>query len=480
MSKPLLTRLGLTLSLCLCLIAAPIEAQPIGKMTLGFARVGSDQTAADAARAATRDAADALALPGTLNGRPPAVLLFFESLPVQDGAELLTSIRQTVRDRLGDVPAVIAGCSTYGQFTSLGVDTPDPADASVAVGLLGPEPLPMRYVPGLARHVWALPENLAAAHFDGRDQLALVEALADLVQRAHADTVILLVHPDRVYAADGLDLPDMMHAAQERIGARRGLDGPAAIAFFGGITGNRNKPDRKHLLYLNDQVYDHGLIAIAAKLGGVADALPAYDTRHALRPAGPVFTVTRGEGRAVYELDDQPAAEVVRPIFADHFPGEAVTHLGVLVGDRLVNMGFAYAPAEGGEEPRDAAASLTFSRHMPVGTRVRVLGGDDPTMDPRVTDRQALESIRRREGAAAALAFNCVGRQPRTPVMREDIHALVVEAASSGPVLGFYSGGEIGPIRDAGNFPLPQFHHTTAVVVGIAGVPAAAAEPPAR
>lgn len=375
------------------------------------------------------------ALAGRL-GQRPALLLVFESLPLA-GSDVLAAIRAAAGTQ---VP--IVGCSSYGQITADGIDAADrksQAPPSVAVAAF----FPARTRPGFR-----------VTHLPAKDETATQRALWTFAAGGPVAATALLVfaHPDSVYGAEGLDLVGLLNAP-----------GHEPVPTFGGIAGGDNKTDGRAVLYGGDGVIDSGIVVVA--IDGPVSL--SFASRHALTAEGPSFHVTRSEGRRVLELDGQPARDVVDRLFAECFPDELDRHLGIVCGEELVNMGFRAGP--------DSA--LHFSRNMPIGTTVRVQGGDTQQMDPLPTDQQALQSVA--EGRAqAVLIFNCVGRRPRDGDAGGKSLQVLRRTLADVPVIGFYAGGEIGPVRGPQGAIVNQFHHTTAVVLGLS--PTASTTPAAQ
>ena len=168
-------------------------------------------------------------------------------------------------------------------------------------------------------------------------------------------------------------------------------------------------------------------------------------------PAGDYHTVTRAEGPIIAEIDGRPALNVISALLGGtRDPSEFAFH--VMLG---VNHGDPWAPYE--EENYSNCLCLRadlkrnqiimFEPELVTGTQFQLMSRNH---DPLSIERkvEGLFSQIGDEKPFFALYINCAGRAGAYAGI-EDEDAAYVQRAINGraPLLGFYSGVEIGPIR---------------------------------
>jgi len=168
-------------------------------------------------------------------------------------------------------------------------------------------------------------------------------------------------------------------------------------------------------------------------------------------PVGGYHTVTQAEGAAITEIDGRPALDVISELLgSSRDPSEFAFY--VMLG---VNQGDAWAPYE--EENYSNCMCLRadlkrnqlimFEPELVAGTRFQLMSRshDFAYIERKVEDLFAQVGD---EEPFFALYINCAGRAGAYAGI-EDEDAQFVQNAINGraPLLGFYSGVEIGPIR---------------------------------
>jgi hypothetical protein len=168
-------------------------------------------------------------------------------------------------------------------------------------------------------------------------------------------------------------------------------------------------------------------------------------------PVGDYHTVTKAEGPAIIEIDGHPALDVISTLIEGAMdPSEFAFHL--MLG---VNQGDPWGPYE--EENYSNCMCLRtdikrkqvimFEPELVEGTQFQLMSRNH---DPVAIKRKVDELFTRvgEEQPFFALYINCAGRAGAYAGV-EDEDARYVQSAIHGraPLLGFYSGVEIGPIR---------------------------------
>ena len=186
--------------------------------------------------------------------------------------------------------------------------------------------------------------------------------------------------------------------------------------------------------------------------GAVGALLPRVDSLRAVvsqgcRPIGSPMTVTRSEGRIIYELAGRPALERLVELLESLDAEERALaqrgiHLGRVIDEHKVDFergDFLIRTVLGGD--RDVGA-IAVGDEVDIGATVQFQVRDAESADHDL--RELLAGHR----AKGALVFTCNGRGTHlfgTP----DHDALVINAhVDGGATAGMFCAGEVGPIGD--------------------------------
>ncbi|MEY2422963.1 MAG: hypothetical protein QOI95_3030 [Acidimicrobiaceae bacterium] len=235
--------------------------------------------------------------------------------------------------------------------------------------------------------------------------------------------------------ADPFSMPvdDFLEAAPETYPGLRIIGGLASAAR--GPGGNR--------LVLDGNQYTDG--AVGALLPPV-DSLTAVVSQ-GCRPIGMPMTVTRSDGRIIYELAGRPALERLVELLESLDPEERALaqrgiHLGRVIDEHKIDFergDFLIRTVLGGD--RDVGA-IAVGDEVDIGATVQFQVRDAESADH---DLRELLAGRRAQGA---LVFTCNGRG--THLFGEPDHdAQVINAhVDGGATAGMFCAGELGPIGD--------------------------------
>lgn len=186
--------------------------------------------------------------------------------------------------------------------------------------------------------------------------------------------------------------------------------------------------------------------------GAVGALLPAIRSTRAVvsqgcRPIGNPMTVTKSEGRIIYELAGRPALERLVELLENLDPDERQLaqrgiHLGRVIDEHKIEFergDFLIRTVLGGD--RDVGA-IAVGDEVDVGATVQFQVRDADSADD---DLRELMAGRRARGA---LVFTCNGRGTHL-FGRPDHDAQVVNAhVDGGATAGMFCAGEVGPIGD--------------------------------
>jgi hypothetical protein len=215
------------------------------------------------------------------------------------------------------------------------------------------------------------------------------------------------------------------------------------------------------------QVSDQGIVAIGFGSG----TRLSHGSFGGWQPFGPARLVTRARGNVLYELDGTRALEIYRKYLGDHaagLPASGLLFPFELLGEDHSAQGLIRTIlAVDGEQ-----GSLTFAGDIPQGSYVRLMhASTDALVDG--AHLAAQEAARGASGPGFTLLVSCVGRKL---VMggRIDEEVEAVAEVFPGPLAGFYSYGEISPLRSRRDCRL---HNQTMTVSHLVEVPPALGAP---
>ena len=209
---------------------------------------------------------------------------------------------------------------------------------------------------------------------------------------------------------------------------------------IGGLASAARSPGGNRLV-LDDRVYQDGAVGALLPTGAPLSAVVSQGCR----PIGNPMTVTRSEGRVIYELAGRPALERLAELVDQLEPDERALaergiHLGRVIDEHKIDFDrgdFLIRTVLGGD--RDVGA-IAVGDEIDVGSTVQFQVRDAASAD------QDLRELLTGRHASGALVFTCNGRGTHlfgTP----DHDAQVINAhVDSGATAGMFCAGEVGPI----------------------------------
>jgi hypothetical protein len=372
-------------------------------------------SAADSAKAGAEAAAEAI------GGRPPKAVFVFCSV-----AHDLPALLGAVHDEVGPEAAIV-GCTTMGELGSAGMTV-----GGVSVAALGGDGFTVR---------------TRAARIDEHDQSAAGSHVAEALRGVHAQRKVLIMLGDAMTSRPH----EIVRGAYAVLGATTPL--------VGGFAGD----DRRY----QGTFQFHGGEVLTKSVVGLAlgtDGPIGIGIAHGWRRTEPAMLVNRSVGPRIYQLDGEPALDVL--LRRNNFDGSAAEFFDQ--GRPLQPLGLA---RQNGEDIRvihagdDDDRSVWSTADVPQGALVW----------PMEADRQALidgatwsctEARAGLDGLAplGVLAFDCGGRRAGLVEggMDEEIAAMST-ALGGAPFAGFYTLGEIARVRGASGM-----HHLTLVTLALA------------
>src|SRR5918993_690586 len=333
------------------------------------------------------------------------------------------SLVRAVREITGGAP--LTGCSAEGTING---DDADESNFSVVVTAISSEEL--HWMNGLA----------AGLRADPRD--AGKRVAKDLMPHLSAETIGLFVFPDgRVD-----NLYTFFAGLEDNLPSERFLP------MWGGGANTSINGEGPTYQYCDDEVISYGVSY--AVLSGEAHA--AWAISHTLIPIGGERIVTRSQGNVIYEIDGDPAVEVLKEYLPEH----------ALVEDRdweryAVSLALCFrAPSYMKDEEyvvrgvpalRMADGSITVQTEVPEGTSIWFSSRDKEKMITGL-DRMARQIKEQLGGEKPKLVFQfeCLTRGKTMLREQEKLQLLKRFRQSLDPDVpwaGFYTIGEIAPVE---------------------------------
>ena len=249
----------------------------------------------------------------------------------------------------------------------------------------------------------------------------------ELVGDAQERTLVLLADPF------SLPVDGFLDAAPETYPGLRIVGGLASAAR--GPGGNR--------LVLDGQQFTDGAV------GALLPPLDSLSTvvSQGCRPIGHPMTVTKSEGRVIYELAGRPALERLVELLENLDPEERALaqrgiHLGRVIDEHKIDFDrgdFLIRTVLGGD--RDVGA-IAVGDEVVIGSTVQFQVRDADSAD---NDLRELLAGRRAQGA---LVFTCNGRGTHLFGVPDHDAQVINAHVDGGATAGMFCAGEVGPIGD--------------------------------
>ncbi|HET6479259.1 MAG TPA: FIST N-terminal domain-containing protein [Actinoplanes sp.] len=372
-------------------------------------------SASDSRKAGTEAAAEAIGL-----GEAKAVFVFASV------AHDLPALIAGVRIEAGP-DAEIVGATSMGELGSAGV-----SDGGIAVAALGGD--------GFTVQCRAAPISRA-------DPRAAGTAAAHAMDGLNDEQQVLILFGDGLSGRPH----EIVRGAYSALGA--------GVPLVGGFAAD-DRRFAKTYQFCGDEVLTGSVVG----LGLGSDGPIGIGVAHGWRRIEPPMVVTKSSGPHIYELDGEPALDVL--LRRNDFDGSAAEFFDR--GRQLQPLGLS---RRNGEDIRvihagdDEARSIWGTADVPQGALVWLMEGDRQAMLDAAA-WSCTEAIARLEGLPplGVLAFDCGGRRAGLIEggLDQEIQAMRT-ALSDAPFAGLYTLGEIARVRGA-----LGIHHLTLVTLALA------------
>ncbi|SNB73883.1 Uncharacterized conserved protein, contains FIST_N domain [Arboricoccus pini] len=288
--------------------------------------------------------------------------------------------------------------------------------------------------------------SLHVAHGMDSGEFEAGERLGQSIGTAASDGAVVLLFYDSVAAHEPLRL----HNASTLLrGINAGLAGKSVRLIGGGTLTNLNLSDG--WVFDGTQACKHAAVAL------VFPPSVVEETRilHGCRPVSTFMKITSIDEAEVFELDGEPALQVIESklgISVGDGAGEALSLIATL-GEKH---GDLYAPYDENSyvnrlilraDPNKGSITL-FEEDFKLGSTVQIMGRDNALMLDSVRDGVAALNERLPHlDPFLVLYIDCAGRgSVRSGAPVEEAQLVVDGLGGQTPMLGFYSGVEVAPV----------------------------------
>ncbi|BAC88767.1 FIST signal transduction protein [Gloeobacter violaceus] len=222
---------------------------------------------------------------------------------------------------------------------------------------------------------------------------------------------------------------------------------PKAIK-VGGLASGGNRPGQNRLFF-GDQAVGSGAVGVVLAGDIAVEAAVAQGCR----PVGETFQITRAEGNLLWELDGQPALQVLQTVLQQLDENDQrLARNALFVGVRMSE--FHSGSEQGDFLVRNLMGVDSRTGGLAVGEWLRTGQTVRFHLRDAATSRDDLQLVLQRHrlehsGAppAGALLFSCLGRGESLYGEPDVDSTLFAQVLGEGvPLAGFFCNGEIGPV----------------------------------
>jgi hypothetical protein len=341
------------------------------------------------------------------------------------------SLLQAVRETTGEAP--LSGCSAEGTING---DDADESNFSVVVTAISSDEL--RWHNGIVRGL-----------IEGDSRTVGKRVAQDLLPHLSAETIGLFVFPDGRndfgVATDSLD--NFFAGLEENLPSERSLP------LWGGGSNNNFNMASPTYQYCDDEVITDGVSY--ALLSGEAQA--GWALSHGLMPIGSERIVTRSQGNVIYEIDGQPATEVLKEYLPEHALADDRNWMDYAISLALCFRAPSYMKDEeyvvrGVPAVKMADGSIIVQTEVQEGTSIWFSSRDKEKLATGL-DRMAAQIKEQLGGEKPKLVlqFECATRGKMMFREQEKLQFLRHFRRSVDPDVpwaGYYCAGEIGPVEE--------------------------------
>lgn len=386
------------------------------KSAVSYCRIDDSLAAGKAAMQAVID---------KLEGQKPDFLLLFATV----GHDLQKLI-QGIYAVAGSIP--LSGCSGAGSITNVGCD-----EANYSLALMGLKSEQIQF------HPFIVPDLSALADDVGKQIGSQINSLKLPV----SDKKLLLLFPDGLT----VNADKLFQGISSKVGSY--------IDFVGGTASN-DFHFSKTYQFCNQTILNDAVSGVL--ITGEFDYVIGIS--HGCKPIGNYRTVTKVQDNIIYEIDHQPALNLLKS-----FIGEE--RFSDIVQVNLLGIGQSFEGEVNSEDLiaraimgfNEEQGSIQLGANISVGSLVRFTRRDKNKIkkSTQTVAQQVMDGLQSPQ-EATYFYFNCVGRGSYLFGDSDVDVKNLLEVLGQNNLMGFFTLGEIAPIRGEN-----YFHNYTGVMVGI-------------
>ncbi len=357
------------------------------------------------------------------------LLIVFASVKF-DQQNLLRGIKSVSQN------ATIIGCSSAGEITNWGI-------SNNAVAVMGFKSKGLRFSTGLG---CGLSQDARAA-----GQKCAREAIKARLRNRH----IFIMMPDGL-SGNGADA---IRGAQEVLGT--------SFPIVGGSAGD-DYLFEKTFQYYHDKVLNDSVVGIL--FGGKISI--GIGTRHGWHAIGKAREVTKASGNIIEKLDEKEALRIYQDYFAEE--AESLKRFTWAKIGTIYPLGMSIADEEEYliryATKATANGSLVCAAEVPQGSQVRLMIADKEGVlnAAREAAAKAKEGIKDAKILAVIIFDSIARKRVLGRDAKKEIAVIKKVLGETAPIIGFYSYGELAPLRAERYIGKSYFHNETIVVLCLA------------
>jgi hypothetical protein len=232
----------------------------------------------------------------------------------------------------------------------------------------------------------------------------------------------------------------------------------AGAVIWGGVAGD-DTIFKETMVFSNQGALVEGIMMLVLD----ADRIQVKGTAASgWKSVGTEKTITRSSGNWIYEIDHQPAAEMVMKYMGLHLTKEEATTFNPGVTVFSLHRGNAEPVMRSSGIFNWENKSIAVNGAIREGDKIRLtLPPDFETVETVTRDAERIHETEMPE-ADALVMFSCMGRLGEFgPLISDEIHG--VKNAFGVPMAGFFCYGEFGRVTHGSN----EFHNQTCCWVAL-------------
>jgi hypothetical protein len=291
--------------------------------------------------------------------------------------------------------------------------------------------------------------HLFLESYSGKDVATVTKAMTEAAFARFPHPAFLL--------SNGLTVPEGLTLGEPIIRTMDEVAGAGAV-IWGGVAGD-DTIFKETMVFSNQGALLEGIMMLVLD----TDRIQVKGTAASgWKSVGTEKTITRSSGNWIYEIDHQPAAEMVMKYMGLHLTKEEATTFNPGVTVFSLHRGNAEPVMRSSGIFNWENKSIAVNGAIREGDKIRLtLPPDFETVETVTRDAERIHETEMPE-ADALVMFSCMGRLGEFgPLISDEIHG--VKNAFGVPMAGFFCYGEFGRVTHGSN----EFHNQTCCWVAL-------------